>query len=104
MHECFANPERNDGFGADSNPSRDDPCRRALRPIATSIVPICNVRFTSTPAERGVGSTREFCGDLCFDAPVIFGSCDLRLKPARSSRLSDVSHQGPQQRRTLRRG
>jgi hypothetical protein len=23
MHECFANPERNDGFGADSSPSRD---------------------------------------------------------------------------------
>jgi hypothetical protein len=23
MHECFANPDRNDGFGADSSPSRD---------------------------------------------------------------------------------
>jgi hypothetical protein len=33
MRECFANLERNDGFGGDSSPSRDDPCRRALRPI-----------------------------------------------------------------------
>lgn len=40
----------------------------------------CNGSFTSKPAGRGVGSTREFCGDPCFDAPAIFGSCDLRLK------------------------
>jgi hypothetical protein len=33
MRECFANLERNDGFGGDSSPSQDDPCRRALRPI-----------------------------------------------------------------------
>jgi hypothetical protein len=28
-YECFANLERNNGFGADSSPSRDDPCRRS---------------------------------------------------------------------------
>jgi hypothetical protein len=50
MHECFANPERNDGFGADSCPSRDDPCRRALRPIEASKAAGYYVRSTSTPA------------------------------------------------------
>jgi hypothetical protein len=36
--------------GPHSGPSRGDLCRRASRPIATSIVPICYVRFTSIPA------------------------------------------------------
>src|SRR5208337_1610005 len=53
MHECFANPERNDGFDADSSPSRDDPCRRALRPIEASEAAVCYVRNTSTPAVFG---------------------------------------------------
>ena len=41
-----------DGYGADSGPSRGEPCRRALRPIEASKAAICNGRFTSTPAVR----------------------------------------------------
>jgi hypothetical protein len=49
MRECFANLERNDGFGGDSSPSRDDPCRRALRPIEALKATMRNGCFTSTP-------------------------------------------------------
>jgi hypothetical protein len=41
---------RNGGYGPDSRPSRDDPCRRTIRPTATSTVAMRNVRLTSTPA------------------------------------------------------
>jgi hypothetical protein len=37
----------NDGYGADSGRSRDDPYRRALRPTATYAAAICYVRCTS---------------------------------------------------------
>jgi hypothetical protein len=37
----------NDGYRADSGPSRG-----GIRPNATSTAAICNVRFTSTPAGR----------------------------------------------------
>ena len=42
----------NDGYGADSGPSRGDPCRRAYRPIEASKTVVCDVRNTSTPAVR----------------------------------------------------
>ena len=41
--------QRNDGYRADSGPSRGDPCRRAIRPTATSTAAIRNVRFTCAP-------------------------------------------------------
>ena|SRR5208282_973607 len=56
MHECFANPERNDGFGADSSPSRDDPCRRALRPMEASKAAIRNGLLY-------VGTCRPLCAN-----------------------------------------
>ena len=37
----------NAGYCAHSGPSRGDPCRRAIRPIATFIAAIRNVRFTA---------------------------------------------------------
>jgi hypothetical protein len=39
---------RNDGYGADSSPSRGDISRHAFRPTATSAAAIRNVRLTST--------------------------------------------------------
>ena len=42
----------NGGYGADSGPSRGDPCRRAFRPIEASTDAISNGSYTSTPAVR----------------------------------------------------
>jgi hypothetical protein len=42
----------NDGYRADSGPSRGDSCRRALRPTEASKAAICNGSFTSTPPGR----------------------------------------------------
>jgi len=42
--------QENDGFGAESGPSRGDPCRRAIRPIDASKAAVGFVRNTSTPA------------------------------------------------------
>jgi hypothetical protein len=44
--------QRNDGFRADSGPSRSDPRRPALRPTATAAAAVCYDRSTSTPAVR----------------------------------------------------
>jgi hypothetical protein len=44
---------------ADSGCSLGDPCRSAIRPIEASKAAICNGRFTSTPAVRGVGAKRQ---------------------------------------------
>jgi hypothetical protein len=41
---------QNDGYGADSGPSRGDPGGRAIRPIEPFAVVTCYVRSTSTPA------------------------------------------------------
>ena len=38
-----------DGYGADSGPSRGDPCRPAIRPTEASKGAVCYVRSTSTP-------------------------------------------------------
>src|SRR5271167_4362981 len=62
MHECFANPERNDGFGADSSPSRDDPCRRALRPMEASKAAIRVALRRDLPS--AVRKYRPFAGGL----------------------------------------
>ena len=40
---------QNDGYGADSGPSRGDPGGRAIRPIEPFAVVTCYVRSTSTP-------------------------------------------------------
>jgi hypothetical protein len=44
--------QRNDGFGADSGPSRGDPRIGAIRPTETYAAAICYVRFTSFPVRR----------------------------------------------------
>jgi len=42
----------NDGYGADSGPSRSDSYRPAIRPTEASKAAVCYVRATSTPAVR----------------------------------------------------
>ena len=53
----------NDGYGADTGPSRGDPIRPAFRPIEASKVAICNGRFTSIPAggnaQKAAGRRRK---------------------------------------------
>jgi hypothetical protein len=43
---------RHGGFGADSGPTRGDPCRPAIRPFEASKAAVCYVRDTSAPAGR----------------------------------------------------
>jgi hypothetical protein len=60
---------RNDGYGADSSPSRGDISRHAFRPTATSAAAIRNVRLTSTPAGRNAQLA---------DVPVVAGNGSTR--------------------------
>ena len=45
------------GYGADCGRSRGDPCRRAIRPIATSILATSDGSFTSTPDVQSLGTS-----------------------------------------------
>jgi hypothetical protein len=57
MHACFraVNPisrwQWNGGFRPDSGPSRDDPCRRAIRPMGAFMAAIRNGCFTLKPVK-----------------------------------------------------
>ena len=48
----MSHPQWNDGYRADSGPSRGDPWRRGLRPIEASKAAVCYVRNTSIPDIR----------------------------------------------------
>ena len=54
--EAISRSMWNDGYRADSGPSRGDSCRRAFRPIEPSAVPLRDVRFTSI---RDVAQTSQ---------------------------------------------
>ena len=64
----------NSGYGADSGPSRSDPCRRALRPIEASKATVCYVRNTSIPAGRNAS---EAAGRGDFGTPTTGGQRTL---------------------------
>ena len=52
FREVTSRSQRDDGFRADSGPSRGDGGTRAIRPIQASKAAVCYVRNTSAPAVR----------------------------------------------------
>ncbi len=81
------NSQWNDGYRADSGPSKGVSCRRAFRPLEASEAADRYVRFTSTPAIRLIalgGSLSDRCGGLLLSfvqvtARLRSSDVDLRL-------------------------
>ncbi len=71
------------GYGANSGPSRADPCRRAYRPIEAPKSTGCYVRITSTPAVCGAIMRRCRCRRAAdrpgnrVGLPVLYGGSEM---------------------------
>src|SRR5208337_3036626 len=57
--EGYSRSQWNDGYDADSGPSRGDPCKRALRPTVGSKVAVRFVRNTSSPVVMATKDQRD---------------------------------------------
>ena len=89
--KAISRSQLNDGYGPDSDPSRGDQCRRALRPIEASKAAIRDGCFTSTPAV--CGATMRRCRRAAGCRPRLLAIAPFKSERARAigARMSAFS-------------